>query len=453
MANSEFLKARQTRYGAYLLVYVLVILAILGAVNWLADRHNKSFDTTANKRYTLSDQTKKLVDGLKNDVNVDYFDKTSAFDRARSLLDRYQNLSGKLHVNYIDPDKKPDLARMAGIRNYGTVVIHNGQRTQEAKSVTEEEITGALIRTLKTGEHMACFVTGSGELTPDDSDRNGIGTFKGSLEKSLFKTKTISLLEKPEVPADCSVLVIAGPKRDYIPPAVDAVKKYLDGGGKALFLIDPALDFGKGDANSGSPALVALLGNYGITLNNDLVVDASGVGQFFGFNEASPIVVKYDPQAIVSGMKGTATVFPLSRSVDVKSGAEKLLETSDNSYATTNLKPPIKVDPSKDKKGPFALAVAETISGGKGRIVVVGSSSAISNQVLGISQIGNRDLALNMMNWLTADEDLISIRPKDPEDRRITMNRRQMALLFYGTVIFIPLLIIAAGTSVYLRRR
>ena len=80
-------------------------------------------------------------------------------------------------MNYVDPDKKPDLARMAGIRNYGTVVIHNGQRTQEAKSVTEEEITGALIRTLKTGEHMACFVTGSGELTADDSDRNGIATF------------------------------------------------------------------------------------------------------------------------------------------------------------------------------------------------------------------------------------------------------------------------------------
>ncbi len=452
MASSEFLKARQTRYGAYLVVYVLVIIAILGAVNWLSNQHNKSFDTTANKRYTLSDQTKKVVGNLKNDVQLEYFDKTSAFDRAKALLDRYSNLSNKLHVQYIDPDKKPDLARAAGIRNYGSIVVQNGAKKQEAKSLSEEEITGALIRTLKSGDRMACFVTGSGELGTDDTERSGLSAFKAALEKNNVKTKTISLLEKPDVPADCSVLVIAGPKRDYIQPAIDAVKKYIDGGGKGLFMIDPAIDFGHGDQNSGSPALVKLLEGYGVTLNNDLVIDASGVGQFFGFNEASPVVAKYDTSPIVAGMKGNATVFPLARSIDVKSGAEKLFETSDNSYATTTLKPPIRIDPAKDKKGPFTLGAADTVSG-KGRIVAIGSSSAAANQVLGISQIGNRDLMLNTMNWLTADEDLISIRPKDPEDRRISMTRSQMSLLFYTSVVFIPLLIIGSGVAVWWRRR
>ena len=452
MASSEFLKARQTRYGAYLAIYILVIVAILGAVNWLSSQHNKSFDTTANKRYTLSDQTKKVVGNLKNDVQIDYFDKASSFDRARDLLDRYKNLSNKLHVNYIDPDKKPDLARAAGIRSYGSIVVENGLKKQEAKSLSEEEITGALIRSLKSGDRMACFVTGSGEIGIDDTERSGLSAFKTSLEKNNFKTKTISLLEKPDVPSECSVLVIAGPKRDYIQPAVDAVKKFVDGGGKALFMIDPAIDFGHGDANSGSPALVKLLDGYGVTLDSDLVIDASGVGQFFGFNEASPVVAQYDSNPIVAGMKGNATVFPLARSITVKAGAEKLFETSDNSYATTNLKPPIKIDPAKDKKGPFTLGAADTVAG-KGRIVVVGSSSAAANQVFGISQIGNRDLILNMMNWLTADEDLISIRPKDPEDRRITMTRRQMSMLFYLSVVFIPLIVIVSGVAVYWRRR
>jgi gliding motility-associatede transport system auxiliary component len=449
---SDFLKARQTRYGAYLAIYVIVIIAVLGAVNYLAFQNDKSFDSTANKRYTLSDQTQKIVKGLKNDVRITYFDKSTAFNRAKDLLERYSNLSSKMHVAYVDPDKKPDLARAAGIRTYGSIVVENGLKKQEAKSLSEEEVSGALIRSMKTGDRTACFATGSGELSIDGSERSGISLFKAGVEKNSFKTKTFSFFEKTEVPSDCSVVVIPGPKRDYLDPAIEALKKYLEGGGKVLFLIDPAIDFGKGDSNSGSPAIAKLLSGYGVTLDNDLVIDASGVGQLFGFNEASPIVMKYSSHPITSPMTDQASVFPIVRSMQVKAPSEKLVETSANSYATTKLTPPISIDPAKDKKGPFTLAAAGTAAG-KGRFVVVGTSSAAANQMFGISKIGNSDLILNMMNWLTADEDLISIRPKDPEDRRISMTSRQMSTLFYTSVIFFPLVIIIAGVSSWWRKR
>jgi ABC-type uncharacterized transport system involved in gliding motility auxiliary subunit len=448
----EFVKARQTRYGAYLAIYVLVIIGVLGAVNYLAFQNDKTFDTTANKRYTLSDQTQKIVKGLKSDTRITYFDKSTNFTRAKDLLERYSILSSKLHVSYVDPDKKPDLARAAGIRSYGSIVVENGLKKQEAKSLSEEEVTGALIRSLKTGERVACFATGSGELSTEGSERSGISLLKAALEKNSMKTKTFSFFEKTEVPADCSVAVIAGPKKDYLDPAVEALKKYLDNGGKALLMIDPAIDFGKGDSNSGSPAIAKMLSGYGVTLDNDLVIDASGVGQLFGFNEASPIVMKYGQHAITSPMTDQASVFPIVRSMEVKAPAEKLIETSANSYATTKLTPPISIDPSKDKKGPFTIAATGS-AGGKGRFVVVGTSSAAANQMFGISKIGNSDLILNMMNWLTADEDLISIRPKDPEDRRITMTSRQMSTLFYTSVIFFPLVVIIAGFSMWWRRR
>jgi len=151
---SSFLKAKQTKFTAYAVVYTAVVLGALGLLNFLANRHNKSLDLTANKRFTLSDQTLKVANGLKEDVKITYFDRTSAFAApggAKDLLDRYDNLSPKISVEYIDPEKKPTVARAAGVRNFGTTFIETMGRKEEAKSVTEEELTGALIRSLKGG--------------------------------------------------------------------------------------------------------------------------------------------------------------------------------------------------------------------------------------------------------------------------------------------------------------
>jgi ABC-type uncharacterized transport system involved in gliding motility auxiliary subunit len=485
--QAEWMKARQTRYGAYLVTYLIVVILVLGAVNWLGNRHNSSFDATSNKRFSLSDQTVKIVKGLKSDVKVTYFDKTSEFARARDLLDRYNNLSTKLKVDYVDPDKKPTLAKMANVRTYGTVYVDSGIRREEAKSVTEEEITGALIRSLKSGERNACFVSGSGEHGIDDSGRTGYSQVKEALEKNNYKTKTVSLIggaagsagasvatippaptkigaptpggAKPEVPADCTVLIIAGPKYDYVEPEVAAIKTYIESGGHALFMIDPPLKLGRED-NAGSPALAKVLEGWGVTLNKDLALDTSGVGQIFGLGPEVPLVTSYESHAIVRDMKDTATALPLARTLEVKSAdkttVEKLFSTAANSFATTNLNSAdIRLDPKRDKKGPLSLGAAGTYNNSdkskEGRFVVVGSSSWISNNILRFN--GNRDLFLNAINWLTADEDLISIRPKDPEDRRLNISGRQMSVIFYSSVILLPLIVIISGFMTYWRRR
>ena len=454
-----WLKARQTKYTAYVTAYILVVLAILTAANWLANRHNKTWDSTANKRFSLSDQTIKVVRGLKKDAKIIYFDKTSEFTRARDLLDRYDNLSPRLVVEYIDPDKKPQAAKAQGVRSYGTIFVEANNKKEEAKSLTEEEITGALIRALKEGTRTVCAVSGSDEHSLDDTERGGYSNLKDLLERNNYKTRTISLLEKPEVPSDCTVLLVGGPRFDYVQPAVDAIKTYVENGGRALFLLDPPLKLGRTEI-SDNAALTKLLESWGVTLNKDLVLDTSGIGRIFGLGPEVPLVISYESHPIVREMKEIATAFPIARSVEVKStdktSPEKLFSTSSNSFATSNLSSPsIEINPARDKKGPLALAAAGTYNTGKegsqGRFVVVGSAGWVSNNILRFN--GNRDLFLNMMNWLSSDEDLISIRPKEPEDRRLTMTARQMKLVFYTSVVLLPLMALIAGVGVWWRRR
>src|ERR1700740_2594034 len=131
---SEWIKARQTKYAAYVTVYVLVVVAIITVGNVLADRYNKTYDTTSNKRYSLSDQTAKIVKGLKQDATITYFNQSTRFREGKDLLGEYKNLSPKVQVEYVDPDKNPQLARAAGIRDYGTAVVQMGAKKENVQT-------------------------------------------------------------------------------------------------------------------------------------------------------------------------------------------------------------------------------------------------------------------------------------------------------------------------------
>jgi ABC-type uncharacterized transport system involved in gliding motility auxiliary subunit len=457
--NSRFLHARQTRYIGYATLYILVVVAIVVAANVLADRYNKSLDSTSNKRFSLSDQTAKIVKGLKQDATITYYDQSTRFHQAKDQLDPYANLSPKIHVEYVDPDKKPQLARDANIKNYGVAVVQIGANKQEAKSLTEEGITGAFIRDLKNTTRTVCFVAGSGEHQIDDSDRSGYSRFKDLLSKDEYVAKSINLLQKAEIPSDCTVLVVGGPSGDYVQPQVDAVQKYIEDGGRGLFLLDPPLKMGRSEI-ADNDGLTHLLGTWGVTLDKDLILDLNPIGQVVGVGPQVALVTTYDAHPIVSEMKRSATGFPLSRSLQVqntsKTDVQKLFSSSDTSLATEKLNSP-SVDPSdpKNKKGPLTLAAAGTYKTGKensqGRFVVVGSSDWVANSFLNFN--GNRDLALNAVNWLSSDEDLISVRPKEQEDRNITMTRAQLNVVRITSQFLLPLLVIFAGVSVWWRRR
>ncbi len=452
--TTQTVASQQARFGATAGLYTIVVIAILAAINYLGVRFNKPLDLTSNKRFTLSQETQRIVGNLKQDATITYFDTSRNFDQARGLLDRYKNLSPKIHIEYVDLRTQPMRGREYGVRYQGTAFVEEGARREEAKSFDEQGITGAFLKISK-GVRKVCFVSGSKERALDLTDGPGLSAFKTLLERDNYTADSITLLDKNKVPDDCKVTVVAGPRADYTANEVSALKNYVENGGRALFLLDPPLDF-RGEHIAENTPLTNLLESWGVTLDKDLVLENTALTAIYG--PENPPINHYDDQPIVNDLKGSYVIMPLARSLEVKNAGKstvsKLFSTSDAAVATTELSSGrVRMDDPKNKKGPFVLGAAGTYDTGKpnenGRFVVIGTSGFLTNDMLTTAL--NRDLALNTINWLSSDEDLISIRPKEPEDRKL--DPRGVNLTLYSEVFAFPILIIVAGVAVFMKRR
>ena len=446
---------QQALSGANFALYTLVVIALIVVVNWFVSNHDKRWDMTPNKKYSLSDQTRKILRDLNRDVTFYAFDRERNFAERRDVLGMYSTASNHVKVQYVDPDRQPALAKEYSVRSYGTVVVASGDRHMEAQGDGEEGLTNALVRVLK-GQRTACFVGSHGQRNLDSSERDGYDRFKKQLGDENFQTQVIPLMQKPEIPSDCTMVVIAGPQDDFLPPETDAIDKYLRGGGRVLAMLDAGVEL---------PNLTKLISDWGVTVRNDLVIDENPVAQIFGTEPYMPLIVKYGTSPIVQPLNGRATLFPLSRSFEVgkdsKPGVtgDSICDTSADSYDVTDWTPKIKeiqFRPGKDLKGPLSVAVTGTISGSgedkkEGRFVALGTSLIAANSFLNFQS--DRDFVMNSVDWLSADEDLISIRPTPPESQHLTMNEEQMRRLFIMGVLGIPIIIITMGVLVWWQRR
>ncbi len=465
---------RQARLGTIAAGSVAAVLAILVAINYLGSRHNKRWDWTAARQFTLSDQTTKVLQGLQKPVRFLVFAQPEDLDRFRDRLEAYQYASKQVSVDFIDAVKNPERANAYKVQSLGTVVIEYEGRTERVTSDGEQELTNGLIKVVQGAQHKVYFVQGHGEKTSDSTDRGGYSSIVSALGQDNFAVDKVVLAQANDVPADASVLVVAGPKTDYFPAEIEMLKRYLARGGKILFLLDPP------DRADSPPLtnLVALLKDWAIQVGDNVVVDVSGIGQIFGTGPSVPVAAKYDSHPITDRFN-LLTAYPLARSVEPATGgssskfAQPLVETSQNSWAETDIKRltttgEVTRDLDKgDKAGPVTLAAAvsapvtETTPPSDGaktdapkpetRIAVFGDSDFVANGFLGIP--GNRDLFLNAVNWLAQQENLIAIRPREAEDRRITLTRDQEQRIFWLTVLIIPGLILLAGVQTWWRRR
>ncbi len=448
---------RRILQGVNLAIYTLIGIAIVVLINWFVNRHDRRLDLTPNHIYSLSPQSKKILHDLKRNVTIYAFDRKAAFSQSRDLLSNYSIASDHVTVDYVDPNRQPALAKRYGITSYGTIVVASGQRHFQAQSTNEQGVTNALIRVLK-GERTACFIEGHGERDLTSTGRDGFQNLRQELGNESYQSKTLMLLQKNEIPASCGVVVVAGPQHDYLPPEIKTLQTYVDNGGRALLMLDPGVKL---------PNFDKLLAGWGINVRNDIVVDLNPMARLFGTSPDMPLIISYGTNEIVQPLQREATLFPLTRSLGVSqnppagSSPQMLCQTSDNSFGVEGFNPnmqKVSFRPGKDIKGPLTVAVADTLSGqagkdkkAEGRVVVTGTSLVASNAYLGFQ--GNRDLVMNMVNWLSAETDLISIRPKETQSQHLNLNQRQMGRLLYLGVFGLPLCIILIGAGVWWRRR
>lgn len=444
---------RKLLHGTNFTVYTLAVLAIIVLCNWFVHRNDHHLDLTSNKLFSLSAESQKLLKSISHPITIYVFDQQSSFQNRRDLLNQYSLASHYVTVQYVDPTRDPGLARQFGVQNYGTIYVAMGNRRMKASDASEQGITNALIRLLK-GQKTIYFVEGHGERDLSGSGHGGYSQFEQALKNEDSQVKTLVLMKQMQIPPDCSILVIAGPKNDYLPPEIAAIEKYLQDGGRVLAFLDPAVAL---------PNLSGLLANYGVTVRNDLVIDENPVSQIFGTSPSMPLIMNYGDNPIVQPLKRVATLFPLSRSFVVAGGAkpdvttDALCNTSAASFSVadfnTNMKE-VSFRPGKDTKGPLVVAAAATLNNKKpaaqGRLVAAGTSLIASNAYLGFQ--GNRDLVMNMVEWLASNEGLISIRPKAASAQRLNLSASQMGGLL-TRLIFIPLCIIIIGIAVWWTRR
>jgi ABC-type uncharacterized transport system involved in gliding motility auxiliary subunit len=465
---------RQARFGTLAAASILVVLGILIAINYLSTRHNKRWDLTASRQFSLSDQTKKVLQDLKEPVKIRVFARSDDFQRYRDRLDEYSYQSKQVSTEYIDPEKRPGVAQQYGVTLLGTIVFDYKGRNEKINSEGEQELTNALIKVVQGRTPKVYFSQGHGEKDTAGTERGGYSGIAGGLTAGNFVVEKVVLAQQGAVPADAEILIIAGPRTDFLPPEIDALKAFLGKGGKLMVMLDPVI---KPDQPQPA-ALQGLLKEWGIDAGNDVVLDVSGMGRLIGTDESVPVAASYPAHPITENFN-LLTAYPLARSMSPVDGgvnghtAQKIVETSKSSWGETNLKSltggqPAKLDEA-DKAGPVALASAVAAAGAappppadpakpgdtpkpaETRVAAFGDSDFASNGALGVA--GNRDLFLNTVNWLAQQENLIAIRPRDAEDRRITLTADQERRIFFLTVLIVPGLVLLAGVQTWWRRR
>jgi len=499
----RLLLSRKVRYGSNAVVLTCAVVAIVLMVNFVVGRHPAKVDLTQNKMYTLSEETRQILRKIDKDIKITAFfpEGDSMGGMVKDLLKEYTRLCPKISVSFVDPDKNPSLAKQYEITAYGTSVVESGSKSRKVMQYDlvdygdgsqapgfagEQAFTRAIIGVTQEEEKSVYFLVGHDErdLVQD------YWQARSFLEGEGYTTKTLNLATEGKVPQDAALLVIAGPQKDLADKEVAAIQDYVSHGGSVMVLAEPLRE--KGQLKN----IKAMVARWGVGMNDDVVIDPAS---HYFLDAGSPIPeVEYHDITTKLVTEKLGCVLPRSRSLyeitdkrDPGVSVTALLKTSGESWGETDLAAKqVSFNQKTDIKGPLVLAYAveralepsseaknqsgkeagaegqasdgtgtpsaTNASGtggpaGKARMLVVGNASFLDNDVVTFQ--GNIDFFMNSVGWLVGKEESITIRAKSPSYSQVYLTGQQASLVFYSTVVGLPLLFVLVGGGIWLRRR
>lgn len=470
---------RRLTYGSNVVFAIGLAFALIVMLNWLAQRYPWRHDfIQAQDIYRLSGKTQSLLASLENDVHFYVFGNpqdSELYPKLERLLREYDAASRFVSFTMVDPVRDiaqvRELARRYNVAEPDTVVITYGDRSRmltemrladfrfsrnphtggQIKTLTEfkaeQAFTSALIELIDPTPLLARFTINHGERSISSFDNRGMMDARRMLESDNIIAKPIDLITIAEIPSHtCDVLVVAGPSRPFMQEEINVIRRYLNNGGRALFLLDPEITTG----------LEPLLREYNIDVTDTLVFDPRM--QAPGASPLQLIIGLYAPHPITRTLQ-QVTIFLIARAVqvldetnDINRGTDLAITTYDGWADTDTGATSWRFDPDKDIEGPVSIAVAiENIRSGM-RIVAVGDSDFASN---GEIELGaNRDFFMNAINWLIDREELVEVAPRSiAEQRRLNLSSHQQLILTILVIGVVPILTILAGIGVYYLRR
>jgi len=439
------------------LLFVLLFVLVVGLLAWLSQRYQYQADWTANNRNTLSAASVSVLEQMPEQITVTAFTVDSGAMRQHiaDLLGRYQRYKKSLSVEIINPDTEPDKVRQLGITVDGELLFEYQGRSELVTELNEQSITNALQRLSRAAEPWIVFVEGHGERSPFGKANHDLQVWAQQLEAKGFHLQGLNLATAALVPDNASVLVIAGPQVNFLPGEVKLIENYIARGGNLLWLADPDGLFG----------LEPLAEQLGVSFEPGVIVDPTA--QMFAINDPTfAIVGDYGLHPVVSGFE-VLTIFPRAAGVAVEPQdgwqADGLLFTTERSWSETGvLAGEIGFDELEDVTGPLSLAAAVTRSldnetvddeavSKQQRILIVGDGDFLSNAYLGNG--GNLDLGMNMVNWLSLDDQLIAVPTKTALDSSLNLSRTASMVIGFGFLILLPAILLLSGLGIWLKRR
>ena len=436
-------------------VFLLLFIALLVLLAWLSQRYPITIDMSSNQRNSLSQETVRLLENVDAEIEVTLF-ITPINERKptlEKLFERYRHLQPNIHVESLNPELHPDLLREHDIRYDGEVLLEYGGRNEKVNQINETNVSNAIQRLLRQGERWLVFLQGHGERNPYGEANHDYSLFATQLAGKGYTVEDLTLSQIGSIPDNTDVLVLASPQVALLPGEIRLLQEYIDRGGNFLWFADPeqAVDglemLGESLASGFVPGIIA---------------DPNS--QIMGLERIDFVLIGEYPRHPITNNLNSLSLFPKAQGIefygDENWQRQNFLQSDIRSWNETgDIDGDVYQGDNDDEiSGPLtigmSLARSQQDSNGQlfeQRVAIVGDADFLANSYLGNGS--NLDIGINLINWLSHDDRLISISPRPAPDTRLELTSNEQLAIAAFFLLLLPLGLLISGLRIWLKRR